>query len=58
MPNAQMSNVHQDQVIYFTGGCVPVAAPLIWQVRAPGLDYPPAVAVLHLTIARPTAQAG
>ena len=56
MPNAQMSNVHQ--VVYFTGGCVPVAAPLIWQVGAPGLDYPPAVAVLHLTIARPTAQAG
>ena len=30
--------------------CVPVAAPLIWQVGGLGLDYPPAVAVLHPTI--------
>ena len=35
--------------------CVPAAAPLIWQV---GLDYPPAVAVLHPTIARRRSRGG
>ena len=45
---------HVHQVVHFTAGCVPSAAPLIWQVGGPGLDYPPAVAVLlPTTVAGP-----
>ena len=36
----------------------PGAAPLIWQVGGLGLDYPPAVAVLHPTIARRRSRGG
>ena len=49
---------HVHQVVHFTAGCVPAAAPLIWQVGGPGLDHPPAVAVLLPTIARRRSRGG